>query len=165
MATCFPFTYQCISLRRSLDAENFIRSHDCKGSQPRSPTRGLDLQVTELCIHQFTPALCMHAQSLQLCPTFCHPMEPTRLLCPWDSPGKNTGVGCHSLLQGNLGLQHCRWVLYHLSHQVGAQDLSEKERLHLLFSYGNRNSKYSEASCCRFLTLTFWVLKIKCNIS
>ena len=26
-------------------------------------------------------------------------MEPTRLLCPWDSPGKNTGVGCHFLLQ------------------------------------------------------------------
>ena len=26
-------------------------------------------------------------------------MQPTRLLCPWDSPGKNTGVGCHFLLQ------------------------------------------------------------------
>ena len=46
------------------------------------------------------------------------------LLCPWDSPGKNTGVGCNSLLQGifltqetNRGLQHCRQVLYHLSHQ------------------------------------------------
>ena len=25
---------------------------------------------------------------------------PTRLLCPWDSPGKNTAVGCHALLQG-----------------------------------------------------------------
>ena len=41
-----------------------------------------------------------------------------------DSPGKNTGVGCHALLQGifrtqgsNLGLPHCRWVLYQLSHQ------------------------------------------------
>ena len=28
--------------------------------------------------------------------------EPTRLLCPWDSPVKNTGVGRHSLLQGNF---------------------------------------------------------------
>ena len=27
-------------------------------------------------------------------------LEPTRLLCPWNSSGKNTGVGCHSLLQG-----------------------------------------------------------------
>ena len=31
-----------------------------------------------------------------------HGLWPTRLLCPWDFPGKNTGVGYHSLLQGNL---------------------------------------------------------------
>ena len=37
----------------------------------------------------------------QSCPTLCNPMDqPTRLLCPWDSPGENTGVGCHALLQG-----------------------------------------------------------------
>ena len=29
-----------------------------------------------------------------------HGLEPTRLLCPWDFPGKNTGVGCRFLLQG-----------------------------------------------------------------
>ena len=29
-----------------------------------------------------------------------HGLQPTRLLSPWDSPGKNTGVGCHALLQG-----------------------------------------------------------------
>ena len=29
----------------------------------------------------------------------CYPMEPARLLCPWDSPGKSTGVGYHSFLQ------------------------------------------------------------------
>ena len=28
-----------------------------------------------------------------------HRWQPTRLLCPWDAPGKNTGVGCHFLLQ------------------------------------------------------------------
>ena len=40
----------------------------------------------------------------QLCWTLCHPigLQPTRLPNPWDSPGKNTGTGCHSLLQGNL---------------------------------------------------------------
>ena len=38
------------------------------------------------------------AQSLQLCPTLCNPMKKlARLLCPWDSPGKNAGVGCHCL--------------------------------------------------------------------
>ena len=38
---------------------------------------------------------------------FLHPrgLQPTRLLCPWDSPGKNTGVGCHALLQGIFLIQ------------------------------------------------------------
>ena len=40
------------------------------------------------------------AKSLQSCPTLQpHRWQPTRLRCPWDSPGKNTGVGCHLLLQ------------------------------------------------------------------
>ena len=39
------------------------------------------------------------AKSLQSCPTLCDPTDPTRLPSPWDSPGKNTGVGCHFLLQ------------------------------------------------------------------
>ena len=50
-----------------------------------------------------------------------HRLLSTRLLCPWDSPGKNTVVGCHAFLQGifltqrwNLGLQHCRRILYRL---------------------------------------------------
>ena len=45
--------------------------------------------------------------------------------CPWDSLGKNTGVGCHAVLQGifptqelNLWLLLCRWILYPLSHHV-----------------------------------------------
>ena len=40
------------------------------------------------------------AKSLQSCPTLRpHRRQTTRLLCPWDSPGKNTGVGCRFLLQ------------------------------------------------------------------
>ena len=53
-----------------------------------------------------------------------HGLWPTRLLYPWNSPGKNTGVGCHALLQAifptqvsNLGLPHWRWILYCLNHQ------------------------------------------------
>ena len=44
-------------------------------------------------------SLCVRAQ---LCLTLCNPMgvQPSRLLCSWDFPGKNTGVGCHFLLQG-----------------------------------------------------------------
>ena len=53
-----------------------------------------------------------------------HGLQPARLLCPWNSPGKNTGVGSHSLLQGifptqgsNSILPHCRQILYHLNYQ------------------------------------------------
>ena len=46
----------------------------------------------------------MYARSFtQLCLTLCHPngLEPSRLLCQWNFPGRNTGVGCHFLLQGS----------------------------------------------------------------
>ena len=36
----------------------------------------------------------------QSCLTHSDPMKPARLLCPWDFPGKNTGVGCHFFLLG-----------------------------------------------------------------
>ena len=43
----------------------------------------------------------MCSKSFQSSPTVQpHRLKPSRLLCPWDSPGKNTGMGCHSLLQG-----------------------------------------------------------------
>ena len=43
-----------------------------------------------------------HAKSLQSCLTLCNPMDcsPSRPLCLWDSPDKNTGMGCCFLLQG-----------------------------------------------------------------
>ena len=58
-------------------------------------------------------------------------LSPFRLLCPWDSQGRNTQVGCHALLQGifptwgsNPGLLHCRQILYQLSYQ-GSPQLTE----------------------------------------
>ena len=62
----------------------------------------------------------------QLSPTFCDPMYCSLLGSSVyrNSPGKNTGVGCHGLLQviiptqgSNPGLQHCRQILYLLSQQ------------------------------------------------
>ena len=61
----------------------FSRQEYCSGVPLPSP---MDMSVA--------------AKSLQSCPTLCDPrQQPTRLLRPWDSPGKNTGVGCHFLLQ------------------------------------------------------------------
>ena len=99
------------------------------GIKPRSPALQADSLLSEppgkpMYIH----VLCC-VKLLQLCLTLCNPKDcspPVHgiLLCPWDSPGKNIGVGCHALLQGifltqgsNPGLLHCRQILYYLNHQ------------------------------------------------
>ena len=67
--------------------------------------------------------LCLVVQS---CPTLCDLMDYSLpgFSVRRDSPGKNTGVGCHALLQGifptqgsNPGLPHCRQILYRLNLQ------------------------------------------------
>ena len=75
----------------------------------------------------------------QSSPTLCNPMDcqPTRLLFPRNSPGKNTGVGSLSLLhrifptQGaNPVLLNCRWILYHWATweaQIRSKSLSAHE--------------------------------------
>ena len=59
-----------------------------------------------------------------------HGLQPTRLLCLQNSPGKTTVVSCHFLLQGifptqgsNPGLLHCRRILYYLSHKGSRQSI------------------------------------------
>ena len=69
--------------------------------------------------------VCVLSRSVVSNPLWPHGLQPTRLLCPWDFPGKNTGASCHFLLQGILLIQasnpvsrvsvSCvgRWILYH----------------------------------------------------
>ena len=67
------------------------------------------------------PLSCSHLV-IQLYPTLCDCLEPSRLLCPWGFSGNNPGVGCHFLLHGIcptqasnqhlLGLLHCQQTLY-----------------------------------------------------
>ena len=68
------------------------------------------------------PNACMQAYSVA---SVMSDSLPARLLCPWDSLGKNTEVGCHALLHGifptqglNWGLLHCRRILYQLRYQL-----------------------------------------------
>ena len=71
------------------------------------------------------------------CPLLPCDLSLPRLLCPWDSPGKNTGAGCYFLLQGifqtqgsNPCLPSCGQILYQLNHQgspdKGLRRLREK---------------------------------------
>ena len=65
------------------------------------PTDDLNWFLVFFCWYSVnTTAAATAAKSLQSCPSLQpHGQQPTRLPCPWDSPGKNTGVGCHFLLQ------------------------------------------------------------------
>ena len=75
---------------------------------------------------------CVHVKLLQSCLTFCDPMDcsPPDSSVLWDSPGKNTGVGCHALLQGifpTQGLNSCLCVLHW---QAGSLPLVLPRKLH-----------------------------------
>ena len=74
----------------------------------------------------YTPPLCAVLCHSKSYPTLCDLMDcsPPGSSVRGDSPGKNTGVGCHALLQGifptqrsNPGFPLCRRILYQLSHQ------------------------------------------------
>ena len=75
-----------------------------------------------LCVHA-----CMHAKSLQSCLTLCDPVgsKSSKLLCPWDSPGKNTEVGHHALFQEVFLIQGSNLSLLSFLHwQVGSLPLA-----------------------------------------
>ena len=64
---------------------------------------------TYICVFVYTHVcaqLCLTLQS--------HELQPARLLCPWDFPGKDTGVGCHFWLQGIFLTQGSKPCLLHL---------------------------------------------------
>ena len=70
---------------------------------------------------------------IKSCLTLCNPIDcsPPDSSVPGASPGNNTGVGCHTLLQGifpthgaNPGLLHCRQILYHLIHEESGSQFS-----------------------------------------
>ena len=83
-------------------------------------TQGQTLKIHISFLFLINAVLCLVAQS---CPTLCDPMDcsPPDSSVHGDSPDKNTGVGCHVLLEifptqgSNPGLTHCRQILYHLS--------------------------------------------------
>ena len=76
----------------------------------------MDISIYKLTIYIYI-YISVHAKSLQLCLTLLpYGMWPTRLLCPWDSPSKNRGVGCHFLLQGIFPTQGLNPHFLHLLH-------------------------------------------------
>ena len=75
-----------------------LKITNCNRKQQRRKSQ--QMQHTGQLVSQESEVITTGAKSLQSCPTVRpHRRQRTRLPHPWDSPGKNTGVGCHFLLQ------------------------------------------------------------------
>ena len=106
------------------------------------------LSVFLSCLSPLYVHKCSVAKS---CPAVCDPMDlqPTRLLCPWVSPDKNTGVGCHFLLQGIVPAQGSNPSLPCLLHwQVDSLPLS-----HLGSSF----------PLCSWIISLYWLIRFALN--
>ena len=114
-----------LPLRASCVSGTVLGTEDTKmiNADPCSSELGGE---TDIEVNNCNPRYVCLCLVTQLCPTLCDPMDcsPPGSSVHGDSPGKKTGVGYHALLQGivptqgfNPSLPHCRWILYHLSHQ------------------------------------------------
>ena len=102
--------------------------------------------------------MCMYAKSLQSRPTLCNPMDcsPPELLCPWNSPGQNTGVDCHFIIKGIFLTQRLKNMgpLCLLHRQVGSLQLAPPGK-------PSDSTLQSKSSCSRALL----ICKEKSNIT
>ena len=99
---------------------------ECHGNLSRKGTEESIFQ-TSICMPENIPVQPSHLITevlKMLVAQSCLTLSDLIMVCPWNSPGKNTGVGCHFLLQGIFLIQefdpvllHCRQILYHLSYQ------------------------------------------------
>ena len=93
--TCPPESSEYIQLPQRAHLQVGALISQSEQATAKSSTQYCPLPFSSSLLH---PAAA--AKSLQSCPTLRpHRRQPTRLPHPWDSPGKNTGVGCHFLLQ------------------------------------------------------------------
>ena len=98
-----------------------------------------------------------------------HELEPARLFGPWDSPGKNTGVGSLSHLQrifptqeSNWSLPHCRQILYQLSYLGLFNGDQNHEGPH-----GSCSLRSSDLSCGQLGGWEYWevLCVLRCSLS
>ena len=114
----WELSWQCLISHRKyqLEAGNGEWAKWEATDTPRSDMQGLPSRSERV--------LCLVAQA---CWALCDPVDcsPPGFSVHGNSPGKNSGVGCHALLHGifptqgsNTGLLHCRQILHHLRHRV-----------------------------------------------
>ena len=102
----------------------------------------------------------------QSCLTLWHLLDCSLpgLLCPWNSPGQNIGMGSHTLLQRifpsqglNPGLPHYRHILYHLSHQESPR--TQEWVSYPFYSRSFQPRNLTRVSCAAGRFLTSWATR------
>ena len=123
---CWSHPFTCVRPSTGLqeDSHTWASHLGTWGSSPSAGAPGGSGRGTPVPRHLLfflRPFCCCHSVP-QSCWTLVHlrphGLQPVQLLCPWDSPGKNTGVGCRFLLQGIFPTQG--WNLHLLHWQVGS---------------------------------------------
>ena len=95
------------------------------------------MQIKSATRYHFTPTAVL-SSVIKACPTLGpHGLEPTRLLCPWNFPSKNTGVGCHFLLQGIFPTVRALQTIY-----IGTR-IEQDHHLHFCRCYAFINVTYN----------------------
>ena len=119
-------------------AISFSRGSSYPGMEPASPALQENTAESPVCA-------CVHAKSLQLCPILCDPVDCSpQLLCPWDSPGQNIGLGCHALFQGIFPTQglNLSYISCIGRHANGRHSLScHQECTYYLLTHKTNNHK------------------------
>ena len=123
----FPFSLSDTSLKM-LDLQNWPFIYLLSSIYHQYPFLLLSRRFSQfyILLWKFIRLSKIHGEKEEIksCSVMSDSLWPHGLYNSWNSPGQNTGVGSCSLLQGifptqglNLGLLHCRWVLYQLSHK------------------------------------------------
>ena len=111
---------------KSVEFNHSLNVNSALSSLPATSTQGWSLDCSDIPgfekYHEGLEVFVSHSVvSDSLRP---HSLWPARLLCPWDFHSKDTGVGCHFLLQGIfptqgsiLGLLNSRWMPYRLTYE------------------------------------------------
>ena len=118
----------------SVGTVGFINAKTGKRVWPSAEASGLGEETGGVLVCTLLPPSVFQCVSRSVVPDSLRPrgLQPTRLLCVYDSPGKDTGVGCHLLhgifpTQGsNRGLRHGRQIVYPLSYE-GSPVFAESE--------------------------------------
>ena len=111
-------------------ARELVKDREVWRTAVHGVTKSQNNWATELNWLPVCKCVCVHtrARTHARCATlWAHGLQPTRLLCPWNFPGKNTGMGCHFLLQGIFPTHGLNLCLLHFLHwQVKSLPLNSK---------------------------------------